>query len=521
MNHIQLSQETPANPGGPENPASQPPIYSHVPGLPPIELVAYYDEFVNYYPRCEMETKQWFVEHIQPDWTILDCGANIGYYTILFAQQAHLGQVHAFEPTRTVEMLKTNLRHHRIANVTVHTEALGNKTGRSLDGIYRIWGAEPERDVYSFTTIDDFVRTQALARVDCIKIDVDSFDFEVLRGARQTLVDFDPYVMVELNHALSRRGQSNAEALEWLAGLGYEEAQVFDHENFLLKRGEKQPAAPSARMITLRFGPASGASTVAGTPAAPSPSGPQTAGPAQNVVPVQELHKKMGWSTPLDYPAASLRKPLIQWKMEVDDSPIFRYLYRHFRPRRHLEFGTWQGTGVLYCLEECEATVWTLNLPRGETLPDGSPAYSVPASEAPDVPAWVRPVPGGYQTDSCGFIGRYYLERNLGKRVCQIYCDSREWDIANYPEGFFDSALIDGGHQEDIVANDTRKAMQLVRSGGLILWHDFCPRPEVLNAYECARGVYRAIQASRPWLQTHMKELFWIYPSWILMGIKK
>ncbi|HQH70675.1 MAG TPA: hypothetical protein PK360_01215, partial [bacterium] len=105
------------------------------------------------------------------------------------------------------------------------------------------------------------------------------------------------------------------------------------------------------------------------------------AGPSQNVVPVQELHQKMGWPALLDYPAASLRKPLTQWKMEIDDSPIFRYLYRHFRPRRHLEFGTWQGTGVLYCLEECEATVWTLNLPRGETLPDGSPAYCVPASE--------------------------------------------------------------------------------------------------------------------------------------------
>ena len=52
------------------------------------------------------------------------------------------------------------------------------------------------------------------------------------------------------------------------------------------------------------------------------------------IVGVRDLHQKFGFPHPLAYPETSLRKPLTQWRMEDDDAPIFRYLYRHFRPRR-------------------------------------------------------------------------------------------------------------------------------------------------------------------------------------------
>ena len=240
-------------------------------------------------------------------------------------------------------------------------------------------------------------------------------------------------------------------------------------------------------------------------------------------VSVKDLHTKLGFSVPLDYPETSLDKPLKDWNMEIDDSPIFRYIYRNFQPKRHLEFGTWQGTGVLYCLEQCDATVWTINLPQGEKLEDGSWAYaSVP--EALKKHFWSRKKKGPLfwgQTDSLGSIGRFYLEAGLGKRVCQIYCDSREWDISNYSNGFFDTALVDGGHVEDIVASDTAKACQLVRSGGLIMWHDFCEETEVQNIYSSARGVVRAIKTNWTKLNGQMKNIFWINPSWILLGVKK
>ncbi len=244
-------------------------------------------------------------------------------------------------------------------------------------------------------------------------------------------------------------------------------------------------------------------------------------------VPVQELHRALGFQTPIDYPASSLTKSLGAWKMEIDDMPIFRYLYRHFRPRRHLEFGTWQGAGVVYCLQECDATVWTLNLPFGESQPNGEPAYSGDGDSyglgTSLVGEWARriglPEQREYPTDSFGFIGRFYLEKQLGHRVCQIFCDSRQWDTSNYPPGFFDTALIDGGHFPEIVASDSRKALSLLRPGGLVLWHDFCP--PMRDRSPVVQGVMQGVESIRDLLADQLERWFWIKPSHILVGRKK
>lgn len=242
------------------------------------------------------------------------------------------------------------------------------------------------------------------------------------------------------------------------------------------------------------------------------------------VVPVRKLHERLGFAQPIAYPESSLHKPLTQWRMEDDDSPIFRYLYRNFRPNRHLEFGTWQGTGVLYCLEECAATVWTINLLKGEERADGSWAYGTTFDATEEQPTWANKIvceKTWYQTDSLGFIGKNYLDRGMGKRVCQIYCDSREWDNSNYPRDFFDSALIDGGHDRDVVTSDTRKALEVVRPGGLVMWHDFCLDPQVLAHCAAPQGVVASIREQLDSLRSATRDLFWVFPSWILVGIKR
>jgi FkbM family methyltransferase len=230
-------------------------IHTNIPGRDPIRLVQYYPQFAAYYPNCEMATKRWWVDNIKPDWVILDCGANIGYYSILFSQLAPQGRVYAFEPTDTVSMLAANLGDNGVGNVEVHRLALGVGSGRRADSIYRIWGDEPERKEVDFVSIDDFVAAKGIAKLDAIKIDVDSFDLEVLLGAQQTLRRFDPYVVVELNHALNKRQQSNAQAFHWLTQQGYREAEVLEYENYVLKRSDSLAAKyPGAARFELVFG---------------------------------------------------------------------------------------------------------------------------------------------------------------------------------------------------------------------------------------------------------------------------
>ncbi|MBA4135798.1 MAG: hypothetical protein C0518_00615 [Opitutus sp.] len=230
-------------------------MFTNVPGRAPIELPHYYEEFAWYYPNCEMQTKAWFVEHAQPGWVYLDCGANIGYYSILFSQLSPEGRVHAFEPTSTADMLEKNLQHHSCPNVAIHRVALGQHPGTREERIFRLWGQEPEKLAYPFSTIDEFVLSEKPGRLDCLKIDVDSFDFEVLQGAESTLRQFDPWVVVELNHALGERGYSPMAAVDWLATRGYQHALVLDHDNFILRRSAPPRDFATSRQITLNFPP--------------------------------------------------------------------------------------------------------------------------------------------------------------------------------------------------------------------------------------------------------------------------
>lgn len=233
---------------------TKPPVLVSSPAHPPIELVCYYDDLAALYPNAELATREWCAKNFQPDWIAFDVGANVGVYSVLFSKLASQGHVHAFEPTSTIEMLRTNLQHNACTNVTLHGAALGQEAGALEDDIYRIWGTAPERLPYRFETVDTLVEKLDLSRLDCLKIDVDSFDFEVLQGAVKTLDKFDPFVVVELNHALSRRGQSNTDAIEWLTSQGYDGAIVLDSDNFILSR-KRMPSQRAAKSFALTFPP--------------------------------------------------------------------------------------------------------------------------------------------------------------------------------------------------------------------------------------------------------------------------
>lgn len=241
------------------------------------------------------------------------------------------------------------------------------------------------------------------------------------------------------------------------------------------------------------------------------------------VINTSNLFKVLNFQKKLTESELSSHRDLKTWKMERDDAPIFRYLYRHFQPQRHIEFGTWQGSGAVYCLSETDATVWTINLPFGEKTREGEDAYGYYPDELKALNRWASKVGFGdnesYKTDSIGFIGRNYIDQGFGHRVNQIYCDTRDWDTRQYPSGFFDSALVDGGHLKEVVANDTRKAFSVLRPGGLLMWHDFCP--PIWKDFDVTQGVMTAILDEWDWISAQTSHLFWIEPSWILVGIKQ
>lgn len=245
-----------------------------------------------------------------------------------------------------------------------------------------------------------------------------------------------------------------------------------------------------------------------------------------DIVRVDEMAARLGFAEQMAVPLSNLSKDFRDFRMEREDAPVFRYIYRNLRPARHLEFGTWEGFGVVLCASECQAEVWTINAPTGE-VEEGTtaPVYVRKFSRDERRPAGEVAIQedaegSTYQTDTGAFVGRLYRDAGYGARVHQILCDSREWDTSAFRRGFFDSVLIDGGHTPDVVKSDTDKALPLLRPRGICLWHDFCPDPDVLRNLPASRGVVRAIVDNISTWKPHLSDLFWVWPTFILVGVR-
>ena len=225
-------------------------VRSFVPEAEPVELCMYYDHFRTYYRDCELQTKRWLVRNVKHNWNIIDVGANVGIYSILFSKLAKNGQVLAIEPTDTFEFLNRNINHNGADNILVMKKAVGQTSVVRKDKIYKIWGQAPEEDEYEFTTLNKIWGELDWPQVDLVKIDVDGYDFEVLKGATDLLNTQNPWVIIELNHALETRGTSVNDVLQWFYEMGYCQAEILDHENYLLKKNTKPKPSDAGELIT-------------------------------------------------------------------------------------------------------------------------------------------------------------------------------------------------------------------------------------------------------------------------------
>ena len=195
-----------------------------------VELTAYYLKFRWYYPHSEPASKAWCAKNLKKDWVILDCGAHLGYYSLLFSWYG--GHVHAFEPTSTYDLLTENLANHPWAdNVTCHRLAAGATSGQKEESLHQVWGTAPVKNAFTFTTIDDFVRDNKLAKLDFVKIDVDGFDYQVLLGMKDVMADLRPIIMVELCPlVLAKRGLKLSQVLSLIEERDYKVVTVLDTE---------------------------------------------------------------------------------------------------------------------------------------------------------------------------------------------------------------------------------------------------------------------------------------------------
>ena len=171
---------------------------------------------------------------LMPGMTVLDLGANIGYFSVLAAGLVgNSGQVHAFDPApRCFARLKKNLaafswaHAHSIAagdelgTASFHFSDKANETG---------WGSLLSADNASTQTttvpvvrLDTWAHEQAIRRVDFIKMDVEGGEYRALRGAEALLRQHRPVVVAELNDVcLGRDHRTPQDVVSLLRTAGY------------------------------------------------------------------------------------------------------------------------------------------------------------------------------------------------------------------------------------------------------------------------------------------------------------
>jgi FkbM family methyltransferase len=211
----------------------------------------YQDDYVLYYGGWEKDLMFFMEDYLKavndPQAVALDVGACTGYHALALAR--HVKEVHAFEPFPPVlERLKEMLRLNDCKNIIVHEVGLGAEEGKVPffqppklhpgSGSFR---SEFEEKPVKFGDLqivcgDDHLRSHDLASVALIKVDVEGFEKDVLKGLRQTLEKHRPLVIAEV----SSPPWGGIASLDELRGLFPEnyEFSYFERGREYLFRGE-------------------------------------------------------------------------------------------------------------------------------------------------------------------------------------------------------------------------------------------------------------------------------------------
>ena len=138
---------------------------------------------------------------IKPGDTVLECGAHHGYLTLLLSSWVgDQGKVIAFEPSETsFDILKKNIKINDRENIVPRMAAIGRKKGtiKISDSSCATVTGENIGYPVEMLPLDEFQHLKP----DVIKIDVEGYEADVLKGASEILKS-KPKIAIELHTEL-------------------------------------------------------------------------------------------------------------------------------------------------------------------------------------------------------------------------------------------------------------------------------------------------------------------------------
>ncbi len=186
----------------------------------------------------EPRTLRLYRKIIKPGQTVLDIGANVGSHTLPLARLVgNSGRVAAFEPTAFAygKLIANIDLNPELAQIIIPSQAMlvaGSQAGLE-PALFSSWPLDNSSDLHaehkgrlmettgaSAMTLDDAVERLGLSRIDFLKIDVDGYEYEVLKGGLQTLKIHRPSIMMEFAPYLFKL-EEFCDMVDILTGLGY------------------------------------------------------------------------------------------------------------------------------------------------------------------------------------------------------------------------------------------------------------------------------------------------------------
>lgn len=193
----------------------------------------------------EPDLVRYCTQYFQADKDVIDIGANVGFYTVMFGKNMRSGRVLAVEPTRNaLDRLRKNIVLNRVDDkVIIFEGAVSDRAGTTTIRVvpgkeeYSSLGAMAHKAIlgeqYAIEEVISLTIDELVARHDLrpgfIKVDVEGGEYLVFSGASGVLSAWRPVILSELSDVLlSRNGSSSKEVIQLIRQHDYD---VLDARN--------------------------------------------------------------------------------------------------------------------------------------------------------------------------------------------------------------------------------------------------------------------------------------------------
>ncbi|NLO19752.1 MAG: FkbM family methyltransferase [Ignavibacteria bacterium] len=188
-----------------------------------LDIREYIQSTLYLFGHYELPLMKYIEKNVKESQVVFDIGANVGFLTLTFSKQAKKnGKVYAFEPEpKNFKKLQENVLLNNFQNISLNNFAISSindklKLYLSDDNNFGTHSLVNERNNsenyvnVDTVKLDDFVFQNNIKKIDWMKIDVEGAELDVVNGAKKTLIDLKPNLIIEvISENMKKRGLSS------------------------------------------------------------------------------------------------------------------------------------------------------------------------------------------------------------------------------------------------------------------------------------------------------------------------